>query len=327
MWQQATIAAMHRPLRSLALLPCLLALCLAACHAPAPATPPPFELVVLGIAQDGGVPQLGCDQPCCAEARASGRALGPACLGVIDHRHGKLLLVEATPAVERQVALLHQLAGTKPRGRQAVDGILLTHAHIGHYLGLAHFGREAAASRQLPVFAAPRLAQFLRREAPWRQLIALEQIAVVECALDAALEPLPGLTAVPLRVPHRDEFSETVAWRLTGPTRTVLFVPDVDRWDSEPGLLDRLLAGVDVAYVDGTFFDGSELPDRDLREIRHPFVTDTMARLQELAKARPGAVRFLHLNHTNPALRNPAVRARIAALGFAVAEEGERIGL
>jgi pyrroloquinoline quinone biosynthesis protein B len=273
------------------------------------------------------MPQLGCNQPCCTEARASGRTLGPACLGVIDHQHGKLLLVEATPAVERQVALLHQLAGTKPRGRQAVDGILLTHAHIGHYLGLAHFGREAAASRQLPVFAAPRLAQFLRREAPWRQLVALEQIAVFECALDAAQEPLPGLTAVPLRVPHRDEFSETVAWRLTGPTRTVLFVPDVDRWDSEPGLLDRLLAGVDVAYVDGTFFDGSELPDRDLREIRHPFVTDTMARLQELAQARPGAVRFLHLNHTNPALRDPAVRARIAALGFVVAEEGERIGL
>lgn len=319
---------MRDPLRSLLPLAWPIWLLLAGCAAGAPdPAPPRYELVVLGIAQDGGVPQLGCDRACCQDARAAGRVLGPASLGVIDRQTGHLLLVEATPAVERQVALLHRVAGIADRGRQPVDALLLTHAHMGHYLGLAHFGREAAASRGLPVFAAPRMADFLRSQAPWRQLVELEQIRVVECLPGEVFAPIADLQVTALPVPHRDEYSETVAFRIQGPRRTVLFVPDVDRWDAQPGLLERLLAGVDVAYVDGTFFDGGELPDRNLAEIRHPFITDTMARLAELARERPGAVRFIHLNHTNPALRDPAVRARITAAGFAVAAEGERVGL
>lgn len=298
----------------------------------APAQTAPFadlELIVLGTAQDGGVPQLGCNQSCCEAARASGLQLGPACLGVIDRQGGKLLLIEATPAIERQVAMLHAAAGATDRGRRPVDAVLLTHAHIGHYLGLAWFGREACACAELPVHAAPRFTGFLRSNGPWSQLVTLRQIALHEVPMRSPFTPLQGvdvrLTAIP--VPHRDEFSETVAFKIQGPRRTVLFVPDVDRWDAQPGLLEELMAGVDVAYVDGTFFDGSELPDRNLDEIRHPFMTDTMTRLAEVARVRPGSVRFLHLNHTNPALRVRAVQARIEAPGFVVAREGERVGL
>ncbi len=314
----------HR--RLLAALLILMAGCGAAPRAE-PAAGKGLELVVLGIAQDGGVPQLGCNQACCEAARRSGLRLGPASLGVIDHATGGLLLIEATPAVEEQVALLHRTAGVDDRGRRPIDALLLTHAHIGHYLGLAHFGREAAASRGLPVHTAPRMAAFLRGQAPWRQLVELGQIEVVEHGPGATFAPLPDLAVTAIPVPHRDEYSETVAFRLRGPRRTVLFVPDVDRWDARPGLLDELLAGVDVAYLDGTFFDGSELPDRNLAEIRHPFVTDTMARLAALARARPGAIRFLHLNHSNPLLREPALRARLLAEGFRVAEVGERLDL
>src|SRR5262249_19650490 len=121
--------------------------------------------------------------------------------------------------------------------------------------------------------------------------------------------------------------SDTMAFVLKGPRRTVLFVPDVDAWERTPGLLDELLAGIDVAYVDGTFWDGSELPGRDLTEIRHPLMRDTMQRLAAFARAHPGAVRFVHLNHANPALRDPPVQARIAAAGFAVAAQGESVEL
>ncbi len=300
---------------------------LAACAtSPAP-SPAPCELVVLGIAQDGGVPHFGCDRPCCTEARASGRALLPACLGVIDRRTDRLLLVEATPAVEAQVARLHAAAGGAPRGRRPVDALLVTHAHIGHYLGLAHFGREVASTRDLPLYCTARFAAFLRGHGPWRQLVELGQIAPREVAIGEWVEPWPGLSVRALAVPHRDEFSDTVAWQLRGPERTVLFMPDVDAWERAPGLLEELLRDVDVAYLDGTFFDGSELPDRDIAEIRHPLMTRTMELLGGLAQQRPGTLRFLHLNHTNPALRDPAVRAAVVAAGFAIAEEGERVGL
>lgn len=313
------------PLR---ILPFLLAWLVACAAPPVPApAPPACELFVLGTAQDGGLPHLGCEKPCCAGARATGRVLHPACLGLVDRRAGKLLLVEATPAVEQQVAMLHGLAGVTGRGRRPVDAVLVSHAHVGHYLGLAWFGREVAATQDLPVHCSARLGGFLRGNGPWRQLVDLRQIELREFTIGAPFEPWPGVTVTALAVPHRDEYSDTVGFVLRGPQRTVLFVPDVDGWEREPGLLERLLDGVDVAYLDGTFFDGSELPGRNLAEIRHPLMVRTMERLAARAAARPGSIRFLHMNHTNPALHDPALRARIAAAGFAVAEPGERLSL
>lgn len=299
---------------------------LAAC-----ATPPParadVELFVLGIAQDGGLPHFGCEQPCCAEARRSGRVLHPTALGIVDRRGDgapKLLLVEATPRIEEQVAMLHDLAGVRGRGRQPVDAVLTTHAHLGHYLGLAWFGREVAGSREVPLHASPRFCAFLESQAPWKQLVALQQIAPRPFVVGEPFAPWSGLTITAIQVPHRDEFSDTMAFVLRGPSRTVLFVPDVDAWEKAPGLLDRLLDGVDVAYLDGTFYDGRELPDRNLAEIPHPLMTRTMERLADHARQRPGTLRFLHCNHSNPVLHDPALRARIEAAGFAIAEQGER---
>jgi pyrroloquinoline quinone biosynthesis protein B len=205
--------------------------------------------------------------------------------------------------------------------------VLLTHAHIGHYLGLAMFGREAVGSSHLPVHCSPRFASFLRGNGPWRQLVELEQIELHEFEIGVPFAPWPGVTVQAFAVPHRDEFSDTMAFVLRGPERAVLFVPDIDAWDRTPGLLDKLLVGVDVAYIDGTFFDGSELPERDLAEIRHPLMTTTMLLLADTARQRPGAIRFIHLNHTNPVLHDAALRERVVKAGFAVAEQGERVRL
>lgn len=291
---------------------------------------PRFELVVLGRAQDGGLPHVGCSRPCCVEARATGRVETPACLGIIDHREDRLLLVEATPAIDTQIALLHSIAGTTDRGRRPVDGVLLTHAHIGHYLGLAHFGREVASTRATPVHLSPRFAEYLRTNGPWSQLVELEQITLEEFTPGGAFEPIPGLRVEALPVPHRDEFSDTMAYRIHGPNRTVLFVPDIDRWDAEtvgPDFIENLFEGVDVAYVDATFYDGRELPGRNLLMIPHPPMIDTMERFADRVRETPGLIRFIHLNHTNPALHEEKVLQVIRDRGFIVAETGERLGL
>ncbi|MEZ5965080.1 MAG: MBL fold metallo-hydrolase [Planctomycetota bacterium] len=282
-----------------------------------------FRVFVLGRAQDGGMPHVGCDRACCAAARRGGRRETPACLGVQDRESGSLLLLEATPAVEEQLARLHALAGSAARGRAPVDGVLLTHAHIGHYLGLAHFGREVAATRGLPVWVSTRMATFLRSNGPWRQLVDLGQIDLREFAPGARFAPLAGLEVEAIPVPHRDEFSDTMAFKLRGPRGSVLFLPDVDAWERHAGLLERLLEGVDVAYLDGTFFDGRELPERLRAEIPHPPMVDTMRRLRAFAAAHPGAVRFLHLNHTNPVFADSG----LLQPGFALARVGEAVDL
>lgn len=305
----------------------LAATCLTGCAAMPVEGDARFDLFVLGTAQDGGRPHLGCERACCASMRHAGRADRPACLGIHDRTSGALLLVEATPAIEAQVAQLHELAGAKGRGRKPIDALLVTHAHVGHYLGLAHLGREVASVDDVPAFVTPRMATFLRTNGPWSQLVALDQVDVREIELGATFEPLPGLSVEAIAVPHRDEFSDTVAFKIRGERRTVLFVPDVDGWDRHEGLLERLMDGVDVAYVDGTFYDGRELPGRDWREIPHPPIVDTMRRLAEHARAHPGSVRFLHWNHTNPLLVDERLRSDLEERGFALAHERERVEL
>ncbi|MBB47095.1 MAG: pyrroloquinoline quinone biosynthesis protein PqqB [Phycisphaerae bacterium] len=289
-----------------------------------------YEVVVLGRAQDGGLPHVGCERPCCAEARISGRRELPACLGIIDRTNDKLILIEATPAIDEQIAMLHELAGVEGRGRSPVDGVLLTHAHIGHYLGLAHFGREVASTDSVPVHVSPRFAEYLRTNGPWSQLIELEQIALKTFEPGVPFELLPGLKIEPLPVPHRDEFSDTMAYRIHGPNRTVLFVPDIDRWDAPsvgPEFVDSLFEGVDVAYVDATFYDGREIPGRNLMMIPHPPMIDSMERFADRVRRNPGSIRFIHLNHTNPALHDDSIKEEVTKRGFLIASPKERTSL
>lgn len=276
----------------------------------------PFA-VVLGVAQDGGHPQAGCRRPCCLGlAPADGHL--PACLGIVDPGVGRWI-VDATPALPEQLRRLDAVAPPRAAG-PALDGVLLTHAHMGHYTGLVWLGREGMGAAGLPVHVQPRLAAFLRGNGPWRQLVELGNIALVE-GEEARLSP--ALTARAIRVPHRDEYSETVAWRIQGPRRAVLHLPDLDAWDAWDRALPDVLADVDVAWIDGTFWDDGEL-DRDMREIPHPRVRDTLARIADLPARERAKVRFTHLNHTNPALRPGSPEAEaVRAAGCAIAAEGE----
>jgi len=290
-----------------------------------------FDTWLLGRAQDGGVPHLGCDAECCEAARREGRAVYPCCLGVRDRASGESLLIEATPAVEAQVAALHEFAGDPQQNRNPVGGVLLTHAHIGHIAGLLQFGTEVAAADSLPVYCTPRMAAFVRRNAPWSDLVSGGHVDLREITLGGdgrgSFEPLDGLCVEAIQVPHRDEHSDTVAFRLRGPARTLLWVPDIDQWGRPDDLVERLLDGVDVAYVDGTFYDTSECGGRDGAEIPHPCVEDTMMMFADMVASHPGRIQFIHLNHTNPLLRDAARVAEVERRGFGVPEQGHHIPL
>jgi len=298
----------------------------------APGTPGP-RIVVLGTAQDGGFPQIGCEQPLCAAARRNpALARKVASLAIDFPASGRTFLVDATPDLPAQVQAVHAFR-PHPEGkvdRAPFDGVFLTHAHIGHYLGLAHFGFESLNTSNLPVWASPRMADYLRTNGPWSQLVRLKNIDLREMRSG---EPVPigeGVTLTPFPVPHRDEYSDTMAFLIRGPGSTVLYVPDTDAWSTWTRPLPRLLEEekVDVALLDATFYSPDELPDRDVTKIRHPLMTDTMDLLGPQVKSGKLRVFFTHLNHSNPALDpDGAARKAIEAKGFKVLADGEVLGL
>jgi pyrroloquinoline quinone biosynthesis protein B len=306
----------------------LLAFAASGC-ARAPALDP--YVVVLGTAQDGGLPHAACTCPRCDAARRDpSRRRLVASIAIVVPATGRRFLVDATPDLRGQLDRLPGV-GTHASGRvdrAPVDGVLLTHAHVGHYLGLAFFGYEAVHTSGLPVWATPRMAAFLAANAPWSRLLAREEIALRESPPAAAFALDAGIRVTPVAVPHRDEDSDTVAYLIAGPRHTLLYVPDTDAWDAWSDDAEAALAASDTALVDGTFFSASELPGRDVAKIGHPLIPATMDRLQDRVRSGTLRVLFTHLNHSNGA-SEPGSRERrvIDGRGFALAEEGQRLPL
>lgn len=312
-------------------------LCLAALALVLPVPSAPPRVVVLGMAQDGGMPQIGCDCTHCAAARRDpSRVRHVASLAIHVPRTDHVYLVDATPDLPAQIEEIHAfhhrsvgpLAGKTDRA--PIDGVLLTHAHIGHYLGLAQFGFESLSTKSLPVWASPRMAAYLRANGPWSQLVRLDNIALREFQPGQPFDLEPGITVTPIQVPHRDEYSDTMAFLIRGPKKTLLYVPDTDTWTTWPKPLTDVLRDekVDIALLDGTFYSADELPDRDVTKIKHPLITATMDLLEPLVKAGKVRVYFTHLNHSNPAFEQGGAAERaIAGRGFGVVAEGAGFGL
>lgn len=287
-------------------------------------------LVVLGTAQDGGVPQAGSPRPAWLP---EGRRLPATCLAVVDPSTESRYLFDATPDLREQLRYLDLVAAPSPARKSTLglDGIFLTHAHIGHYTGLMHLGYEASGAVRVPVYAMPKMAKFLRLNGPWSQLVAYRNIDIRLLAASTPVQFGDRLRVTPIEVPHRQEFSEVVGFRIEGSRRSVLFIPDIDsweKWDEKGVKIEDEIAKVDVAYLDGTFFQNGEIPGRDMSGFPHPMIRHSMERFAPLSAEEKAKVRFIHLNHTNPAHDpNSEARKAIEEAGFAVAVQGERLGL
>jgi len=277
------------------------------------------EAVLLGMAQDGGLPQAGCDCPTCRAAWEDPcQVRQVACLGLIDRSARRSWMIDATPDFRDQ---WHSLQSMAPECSLA--GIFLTHAHVGHYAGMIHLGREAANAAGLSVHASVRTASFLRCNGPWSQLVAQGNIRLQTVTPGQEVEISPALQLMPYSVPHRDELSDTLAYVVRGPSCRLFYCPDIDGWDLWPHDLRGFVADMDVALLDGTFFSPDELPGRDVRLIPHPLARDTAERLTGV----DCDVRLIHLNHSNPLHHPGPERNWLAARGMGVGMTGDRWSL
>ena len=280
---------------------------------------------VLGIAQDAGFPQAGCNKAYCQQFY-SGQlsAAHPVSLAIVDNSAHQYWLVEATVDLPQQ---LHSLGGAGT-ALQMPAGILLTHAHMGHYAGLLQLGREAMNAQKMSVYAMPRMSQFLKQNGPWSQLLQLQNIELKPLQHQQPVQLSNHVTIEPLQVPHRDEFSETVGYLVKGRTKKLLFIPDIDKWEKWNMSIDSLIATVDYALLDATFFDANELPGRNMQEIPHPFVVESMQRFAALPAKEKSKIIFVHFNHTNPLLQpKSAATKKVLQAGFRIATEGMQLEL
>jgi pyrroloquinoline quinone biosynthesis protein B len=282
-------------------------------------------LYILGVAQDAGYPQTGCyEQHCMPGWENRSLRRGAVSLGLIDPKNNNKYMFEATPNFPEQ---LYQLERVAPSERYNLAGIFITHAHIGHYTGLMFLGHESAGTSNTPVYAMPKMAQFLKDNGPWEQLVKYKNIQIMPMQHKQA-EVLGQVTVTPFLVPHRDEYSETVGYTIQGPHKSALFIPDINKWPQWDTKLSDAIKAVDYALIDAAFYDDGELPGRDMSKIPHPFVSETMAELKELDAVEKNKVWFIHMNHSNPLL-NPQSKESllVKSRGYNIAVEGIKLDL
>ncbi|MBJ25216.1 MAG: pyrroloquinoline quinone biosynthesis protein PqqB [Flavobacteriaceae bacterium] len=282
-------------------------------------------LLVLGNVQDGGIPHMACKKDCCMSlTEKEKRVLKITSLAFIDKSDSKHYLFEASTDITEQLNFLDQITGNKSE----LDGIFLTHAHMGHYSGLLQLGREAMGAKNIPVYVMPKMSEFLKSNAPWSQLVLLNNIKLKSLAENQLIKVSNRLHVSSIIVPHRDEFSETVGFFIKGRRKTAFFLPDIDKWGKWDKSLKNILEKVDYAFLDGTFFDSAEINYRDISEIPHPFVIETMDHLSSLTLKERKKVFFIHMNHTNGML-NPdsQISKEVLSKGFQIARYGMQFPL
>ena len=281
-------------------------------------------IYVLGNVQDAGLPHIGCQHKFCNDKFNEFEEYFTTSLAVVDPVNEKYILFEATPDLPYQLNYLQKKIFKK---FLLPESIFITHAHIGHYAGLMYFGREALGSKGLKVNVLPKMANFLQTNGPWSQLVEINNIKIQDLNFGVNVSELKNITITPIKVPHRDEYSETAGFIIEGKSKKALFIPDIDKWEKWDRDLKQLVNEFDYLLLDATFYDSKEIK-RDISEIPHPLVSETINLLDSLSNESKNKVYFIHMNHTNLMLDPMSELSKfIYSKGYNIARVGQRIYL
>ena len=281
------------------------------------------EINILGSVQDGGIPHLGCEKSCCKDYFERGfsekRVVS---LGISDHFKNKNYIIEASPDIA------FQLNDFLTNESKKLDGIFITHAHIGHYSGLINLGREVSNASEIPLYLMPKMTDFISSNGPWDQLVKLKNVELKTLINEKEIKLTENLRILPFLVPHRDEYSETVGFKIIGPKKSAIFIPDIDKWSKWEKSILNLISQVDYAFLDGTFYDAKEINNRDISEIPHPFIIESLELFKDLKEHNRKKIYFIHLNHTNPLLNSESEEYKhVVSSGYNIAVEGLQLKL
>ncbi len=172
------------------------------------------------------------------------------------------------------------------------------------------------------------MGRFLSDNGPWSQLVRLENISLRTLHPGKEFSLTSRISLTPLEVPHRNEYSDTIGFRISGEKKKLLYIPDIQGWEAWNRSIVEETEKVDIALLDGTFYSPEELPGRDISQIGHPLIRTSLKTLGEVAKKGQIHIYFTHLNHTNLALDPEGdARKEITDKGFQLASDGEEFFL
>jgi pyrroloquinoline quinone biosynthesis protein B len=281
------------------------------------------SIIILGTIQDAGSPQIGCQKECCVDLYDhpdTDRMVSS--IGLVDAENENTYLFDATPDKVAQMAIL--TSHEKQSDKQLADGIFLTHAHIGHYTGLMYLGKESKDADSVPLYVMPQMKEFLSSNGPWDQLITRKNVSLKELKHELPVRLSANITVTPFLVPHRDEYSETVGYRIDGPDKSALYIPDIDKWDKWERDIIEEIKQVDYAFIDATFYSGAEMNNRDISQIPHPFIIESLAKFQDISATDKSKIIFIHFNHTNPVIDPTSPESKtVTDQGFRIARVGD----
>jgi pyrroloquinoline quinone biosynthesis protein B len=282
-------------------------------------------VVVLGIGQDAGVPQMGCETPFCQKAWTNPKLRQMvSSIALVNPLAKERWIFDATPDLPAQFQLLKEVTSDYSN---SLAGIFLTHAHIGHYTGLMYLGRESINSKDIKVYAMPRMKRMLETNAPWSQLVEIKNISLQSLADKQKTVVSKNLKIEPFFVPHRDEFSETVGFKIISASKSLVFIPDIDKWQKWSEKLEDVVKSNDYVLIDGTFYADGEI-SRPMSEVPHPFVSETVRLLKELPATEKSKVFFIHFNHSNPLVQGNRQKLKeLKGNGFNTAFQGQKFDL
>ena len=282
-------------------------------------------VIVLGVGQDAGVPQIGCESSFCKKAWKEKKLRKMvSSIALVNPDTKERWIFDATPNFPEQFELLKEITGDYSNN---ISGIFLTHAHIGHYTGLMYLGRESMNSKDVKAYAMPRMKKMLETNAPWSQLVDIKNILIMPLTENASVRLTNDLEVISFLVPHRDEFSETVGFKMVSGDKSLIFIPDIDKWEKWSQKLEDVVKSNDYVLIDGTFFQDGEI-NRPMSEVPHPFVSETMELLKNLSAQDKAKVFFIHFNHTNPLVQNDKKKIKEVILnGFNIARERQKFNL
>ena len=281
-------------------------------------------IYILGNTQDAGLPHIGCQHKFCQDNFYNYEEYFITSIAVVNSDLKKYILFEATPDITYQ---LNYLKNNVFEEFLLPESLYITHAHIGHYTGLMYFGREALGSKNLLVKVLPKMSKFLKTNGPWSQLVAINNVQIQDISFGLSNKELNNISVTPIQVPHRDEYSETAGYIIQGKNKKALFIPDIDKWEKWDKNLVQLTEEFDYLLLDATFYDAEEI-NRDISEIPHPLVTETINLLDSLSLEAKSKVYFIHMNHTNRMLDpNSDLSRLVKSKGFNIVRLGQRLYL
>lgn len=281
-------------------------------------------IIVLGTAQDGGYPHMGCNKTCCKKAWTNPSLKKyVVSLALVDPSSKKWWLFEATPDIKEQLHYFQTL--TKGQYSYLPNGIFITHAHIGHYTGLMQLGREVMGAKNVPVYVLPKMKTYLETNGPWSQLVNLQNIILQPLQDGNPVIPTAGISVTAFTIPHRDEYSETAGFKINTSNKSYLFIPDINKWEKwDKNIIDEVKK-VDIAFLDATFNNENELSNMRIAEVPHPFIIETIQLFDPIDKQIKNKIYFIHMNHTNPALWDEKTRKQIMNKGYHLAIQGMKV--